>query len=183
MDKPSDVGFIGRWSRLKRGEPLPEEVQEPSTPEQARVDAVPGEGAVSEVGVEPVASSVKVLTDEDMPDLEALDQDSDFSGFLSQGVSEGLRRKALKKLFHLPEFNLRDGLNEYDDDFTQFEPLGDTVTYQMKQWLERQKQDFQNALADEEPDNENDGQASRAAQPQTALSPDPEDDELGEADG
>ena len=86
----------------------------------------PGPGAVEE----------KALTDEDMPPLDALDEDSDYSGFLSPGVSEALRRRALRKLFSSAVFNIPDGLDDYDDDFTSFAALGDIVTSDMKHQAE-----------------------------------------------
>jgi len=73
-----------------------------------------------------------LLTDADMPDIETLTPDSDFKPFMSKGVSHALRRKALRKLFASPFFQIRDGLDDYDDDFTSFAPLGDTVTADMK---------------------------------------------------
>ncbi|MBT7044843.1 MAG: DUF3306 domain-containing protein, partial [Gammaproteobacteria bacterium] len=77
-----------------------------------------------------------VLTDEDMPALNTLSEDSDFSGFMSSGVSDELRNLALRKLFNAPSFNLRDGLDEYDEDYTSFEKLGDLVTCDMKHQIE-----------------------------------------------
>ncbi len=77
-----------------------------------------------------------VLTDEDMPALNTLNEDSDFSGFMSSGVSDELRNLALRKLFNAPSFNLRDGLDEYDEDYTSFEKLGDLVTCDMKHQIE-----------------------------------------------
>jgi len=78
------------------------------------------------------------LTDDDMPAIETLDEGSDFSGFMSPGVSEKLRKIALRKLFTGAGFNVRDGLDDYDDDFTSFEPLGDLVTCDMKHRAEMQ---------------------------------------------
>lgn len=77
-----------------------------------------------------------VLTDADMPPIESLTAESDFTGFLSPKVSEALRKMALRKLFHGAEFNIRDGLDEYDGDYTKFEPLGDLVTSDMKFQIE-----------------------------------------------
>ncbi|MCP4487977.1 MAG: DUF3306 domain-containing protein [Gammaproteobacteria bacterium] len=80
-----------------------------------------------------------VLTDADMSAIEALDENSDFSKFMSSGVSDKLRNMALQKMFQTPAFNIRDGLDEYDEDFTRFEKLGDIVTCDMKHRLEMQE--------------------------------------------
>lgn len=147
-------GFLSRWSRLKTTPeietldlpPLAELPEDAAVSTEVALDTqVESElDAANRVAAEPLA-----LTDADMPDIETLGEESDFSGFLSEKVSEQLRRKALQKLFHLPEFNLRDGLNEYDEDYSTFVPLGDTITYQMKQFIERQKQEFKDALEDD----------------------------------
>ncbi len=77
-----------------------------------------------------------IPSDADMPSLETLNADSDYTGFLSPKVSEPLRRAALRKLFRGAEFNIVDGLDEYAEDFTTFEPLGDIVTADMRHMIE-----------------------------------------------
>lgn len=90
------------------------------------------------------------LTDEDMPPLDELDEHSDYSLFMSKGVSEELRRQALKKLFGLPEFNVRDGLNEYDDDYTKLKPLAADMVDKVRSWarntIEERKQEAEEKL-------------------------------------
>ena len=76
------------------------------------------------------------LTDADMPALETLHDDSDYSGFLSPKVSDKLREIALRKLFHSKAFNIVDGLDDYDDDFNTALPLGDIVTADMRHQAE-----------------------------------------------
>ena len=76
------------------------------------------------------------LTDEDMPDIETLNEDSDFSGFMSTSVSEGLRNMALKKLFMGKSYNVCDGLDDYDGDYTVFDKMpADMVTSDMKHMI------------------------------------------------
>jgi len=75
-------------------------------------------------------------TDADMPPLESLTVDSDYSGFMSAKVSEALRRAALRKLFHSTELNVIDELDDYAEDFTTFTALGDLVTADMRHRLE-----------------------------------------------
>ncbi len=118
--------------------------------DQASSDDAATDSAVQEA-LEPL------LTDEDMPPITTLSATSDLTGFFNRGVSATLRRAALRHVFQLPSYNVRDGLNDYDDDFTYFEPLGDTVTSDMK-WhtarkererLEREKLEEEARLAEE----------------------------------
>lgn len=139
-------GFLNRWSERKRdaadqdgnapvaldeAPPIDTEhgvdTKHSEVAEEKTADNLTGEASVAEQHEE-----VPVLTDADMPDIETLNADSDYSPFFSEGVSKELRNLALKKLFFSGKFSARDGLDDYDDDFTKFEPLGDTVTSDMK---------------------------------------------------
>ena len=52
----------------------------------------------------------------------------------------------MRKLFSAPAFNIRDGLDEYDEDYTSFEKLGDIITADMKHQVEVQQQKVREAL-------------------------------------
>lgn len=94
------------------------------------------DGVAEAPGESPPEESTRELTDADMPPLESLDESSDYRGFLSEKVSESLRRAALRKLFHSSAFNVIDELDEYAEDFTTFEALGDIVTSDMRHQIE-----------------------------------------------
>ena len=128
----SDEDFLSRWSRRKQADGK-DNAQPATVPAATAVDRQ-ARKAVPEVDEDPRQE----LTDADMPPLESLDSDSDFSLFMSPGVSEQLRAQALRKLFHLPAFNVTDGLNDYDEDYTQFAGLGNVVTQEMKRMLKRE---------------------------------------------
>ena len=57
-------------------------------------------------------------------------------GFQTE-LNEELHRQVLKKIFHKPEFSIRDGMNEYDQNYSHFESLGDLVTHEMMREAER----------------------------------------------
>lgn len=140
MNQPED-NFIGRWSRRKQEN---QQALEPSVSvEETASDA----SVAADAETPPVAVSVETdaaerpLTDADMAPVESLDGDSDYAPFLSEGVSSELRKAALKKLFFSGKFAARDGLDDYDDDFTYFEPLGDTVTSDMKYHARRKEKE------------------------------------------
>ncbi|MGD1976822.1 MAG: DUF3306 domain-containing protein [Gammaproteobacteria bacterium] len=130
--------FLSRWSR-KKSESHQEAAAMPE-PSDEPLEAGPDQAA-SEV-------PTKDLTDEDMPPLEELDQDADFSPFLSDGVSEALRQTALRKLFRSAKFNVCDGLDDYAEDYTKFAPLGDVITADMKYHMQRALDKLE-ALADD----------------------------------
>jgi hypothetical protein len=144
VTRDSKESVLSRWSRRKLEADQATAAIEESIPLDAQTDqSVP---AVQEDD----AVEKPVLTDADMPDVESLTEDSDFSGFMSSGVSDELRNLALRKLFKAPVFNIRDGLDEYDEDYTYFEKLGDIVTCDMKHHIEMKEQKLREAQAEAE---------------------------------
>lgn len=119
--------FIRRWARRKAE----------ATAGIGEETAADVPAAVEDAGPDEDAAPPRPLTDADMPPIETLAEDSDVSGFLSPGVSDDLRRAALRKLFRSPKFNVCDGLDDYCGDYTKFEPLGDIITADMRFQMER----------------------------------------------
>lgn len=124
-------GFLDRWSRRKHS---------------ARQEA---QAAPAPPATQPQPEPPPV--DREPPDLASLDGDSDYSAFFSPKVSEELRRLALRKLFGASKFNLRDGLDDYDDDYRSFEALGDIVTADMRRQRERERQSAMSPASNEAP--------------------------------
>jgi hypothetical protein len=131
-DSNADEYLLRRWSRRKTAWRKGEAVAD--LPPVSTAAGTPQQGAAPVVDKD----TRQELTDADMPPIDSLDGDSDFSVFMSPKVSEQLRTQALRKLFHLPAFNVADGLNDYDEDYTQFAGLGDVVTQEMKRLLRRE---------------------------------------------
>ena len=89
----------------------------------------------------------------------------------------GLRKKALARLFHSPKFNIRDGLDDYDDDYTTYKPLGNIVTAEMRRKAEdllRRQMDADEMAVDGAPDSDD-----RTGETMMARSGDPD---TGESD-
>lgn len=134
--KEADESALARWSRRRlesrRSAPPPV-----APDEESQVETRPGKSRKEEA---------PPLADADMPPLASLSGNSDAAAFMSPGVSDSLRRRALRRIFSSQKFNLRDGLDDYDEDFSSFIPLGDVVTAEMRRQWERMK----NANAQEE---------------------------------
>lgn len=107
----SDDGFVTRWSRRKRDARTGERA-DPAVPPRSG-GGMP-ELAPPAAGGEPAEAEAS-----DLPDPDTLDADADFTVFLKDNVPEAIRRRALRRLWRLnPVFANLDGLNDYDDDFT-----------------------------------------------------------------
>jgi len=98
--------FLGRWSRLKR-----DQAEKPSVPEKKEAREKPPE----------------------LPPLDKLTPESDFSGFMHPKVEDALRRAALKKMFADPHFNIPDPFEPYSRDWTVGEPIPDEMMATLNQ--------------------------------------------------
>ncbi len=149
-------GFLTRWSRRKtlsrQGEDLPEPAEdahgEPREAAEARQPSAASEDVSSQQAIEEAGLPEEGAPE--LPPLESLDENSDYSAFLGDGVPADLKQKALRKLFHGPKFNVRDGLDDYDWDFTNPEPLGDIITAEMRYRVERELERLAGLDEDEE---------------------------------
>ena len=138
-----DEPFLNRWARRKRVARAGGDVD--TTVGESSVEEPPkGEAAEARAGED---SQAPELTDEDMPCVDGIDKDTDMSGFFSPKVSQAVKKAALRKFFHSPIFNIVDGLDDYDEDFRNFEALGDIVTSDMRGIMEREAERAREAVA------------------------------------
>jgi hypothetical protein len=138
-------GFLTRWSRRKSVASAREQAAHEEPQPDAHSIADTQSGTVT-------AAASDEKTDADMPPIESLDEKSDYSVFMSPKVSEHLRRAALRKLFHMPAFNITDGLDDYDEDFRKVKLLGDVITADMRHQMERKQEEARRKLAEAQPD-------------------------------
>lgn len=65
----------------------------------------------------------------DLPPIESLTKDSDFTPFFAENVPDFLKRQAYKVLWRSsPFFNFRDGLDDYDEDLSRAKLVGKMVS-------------------------------------------------------
>ena len=123
---------LHRWSKQKT-EAIEAEETPVEQPDETEIDPV------SQIDAEKQNEQDEDKPPVELPDIETLGDDDDYSMFMSSEVDASLKKLALRKLFKAPFFNIRDGLNDYDEDFTTFQELGDIVTSDMKFHAERKK--------------------------------------------
>lgn len=114
----SDEAFLSRWSRLKRTAvkpaPTPVEVP-PAVEEAAELPVAVAEGTPADPA-QPETEAEDPL--KDLPPIEELTGESDFTPFLRAEVPEDLHRQALRKLWASdPVYANDDGLKDYADDY------------------------------------------------------------------
>lgn len=137
--------FFSRWSQRKQAvqkglpvaEPLPLSKGQPQTQSlQAKSEETsptPQSGATqANAAVSTQSASkekpAKVLT---LEDVAKLTPESDFTSYMTQGVSPEVRNAAMKKLLADPHYNIMDGLDIYIGDYNTPDPLPEGMLAKM----------------------------------------------------
>jgi hypothetical protein len=124
-DEPDpDAGFFSRWSRRKREAEPEDDTSEPAETAEIADDLpaadLPGDDTDLEAAAEeedPELEANRLAAE--AVDIDALTYADDFKIFLKSGVPVALRQRALRKLWRSnPILANVDGLNDYDEDFT-----------------------------------------------------------------
>ncbi len=121
--KAAGEGRLSRWSRLKT---QVKDEQDVSAPTEPPTLSEPGTQVPEPAGDGPEEESFVL---EDLPDIETLDKDSDFTPFLNINVPDEIRRLALRKLWASdPVLANLDGLNDYDEDYSALGMIAEKVS-------------------------------------------------------
>jgi hypothetical protein len=183
-----DEGFVRRWSRRKeeaRREPLAKPVADTARRSDDR-----GNAAVpAEPGAAPNDEPRSVV--DDLPEIEKLRAESDFTVFLQDGVPEELRRTALRHLWRLdPVFANLDGLLEYGEDYTDAVTVVENLktAYQVgRGFIDSEEESAEVAEEVAEPSQDSDivpaGESASESAGKPGLNPDIDDGRGVAADG
>jgi hypothetical protein len=115
-DGPTGRDF---WSRRKEAVRKAEAAEEAREQEQLKAEQL---AALEE------KSDEDILEELGLPEPESLGKDDDFTRFLSRTVPERLRRRALRRLWLTnPVLANLDGLNDYEEDYTDAATAGQLV--------------------------------------------------------
>jgi uncharacterized protein DUF3306 len=114
--------FLARWSRLKR------KAQAEPRDAGVRSEAAPPRLAEAEPQAPPRAGLPATKPADDLPPIETLGKDSDYTPFMQAEVPDALRNQALRKLWQSdPVLANLDGLVDYAEDFGAAFAVGGTV--------------------------------------------------------
>lgn len=175
-----------RWQRWSRKKTEARKDVEPTPPPV--VDSEPAPEA-QELAINETLPEQDVLAKYNLPDPDTIEMGTDITGFMGKEIPELLRRKALRSLWKSnPMLAVLDGLNDYDEDFTDTAPgvKGAKTLYQVGKGLidktARQEQDAgKNDTATEQDTAAADRPEPGSAQHAEAAVPDAPD-ELDELD-
>ncbi len=153
----SAQGFLSRWSQRKqetKTAPAPEPVVVVEEAAQDQTSVVVSEEPIEE---EALSAEQEALI-ADLPDVESLTPESDFSPFMQRGVPEELKRLALRKLWRSnPIFANLDGLNDYDEDFTIIQPLAEGLADELQKLMKENSRTAPEPVEEERPEEDEEG--------------------------
>lgn len=140
---------LERWSRLKRNVQTEEDVSSASLPaaeprdettaeQHVALDAGAEDSQPEDTQAQPELEPEPGSLDHTLPDPDTLEAGSDFSAFMVPGVSGALRRRALKRLWATGNYNVRDGLDDYDADYRQqLKPMASELASKLRRWTHK----------------------------------------------
>ena len=133
--------FLSRWSQRK----LEESHSTHEDANQSDVTNTEAEATPSADGIagkslpeENPAAEVSQTTanvDEQKP------EEMSIANLLVSEASESVKKAALRKLFLSEEFNVRDGLDDYDDDYSNLKSLSEGVAETLRDWVKDKTED------------------------------------------
>ncbi len=152
-------GFLGRWSQRKQAVRAGKAVAEPAPP------VVQPEPVVGLPVAQDAASPLEPAPSLSLDDVKSLTAESNFAPFVAREVTPEVRNAAMKKLFTDPHYNVMDRLDIYIDDYSQPDPLPESMLRQMA------SAKFLKVFADEEESAEQDQAKSPHAELPSAQPP------------
>ena len=129
--------FLSRWARVKHSQRqempvlvagVADKSADVELPNTSR-DGLPQHKTAEEACTEPSLPGTPTAVE--LPSLDSLTPQSDFSPFMAKDVDRQLRNQAMKKLFTDPHYNIMDRLDTYIDDYSVHTPLPLEVIRQM----------------------------------------------------
>ncbi|MEF1247942.1 DUF3306 domain-containing protein [Vibrio owensii] len=138
------TSFFSRWSKRKLEEATTEptdarvvESVESTEPETAQ--------AHEELSTEAQALATEASATETEPQQTSSEttdpEEMSVAQLLVSEASESVKKAALRKMFLSEEFNVRDGLDDYDDDYSNLKSLSEGVAETLRDWVKEKTEE------------------------------------------
>lgn len=114
-----DEPFLSRWARRKQKQRRPSEGAPADDGGGNQASPKAAENTQGTEAAEAEAEAERQRMIDELPEPETLSEQDDFTQFMQDGVPDDLRNRALRQLWRSnPIYAVRDGLNDYDLDYT-----------------------------------------------------------------
>ncbi|HDM8134213.1 TPA: DUF3306 domain-containing protein [Vibrio harveyi] len=138
------TSFFSRWSKRK----LEETTTEPSdakvveSVESTEPETAQAHEELSTEAQALVTEAPAIETESQEASSEATDpEEMSVAQLLVSEASESVKKAALRKMFLSEEFNVRDGLDDYDDDYSNLKSLSEGVAETLRDWVKEKTEE------------------------------------------
>lgn len=167
------TNFFSRWSQRKLDESTDEPLEVEQTleaPALTSSDSSSSEISPADLSSEMEAAAPQSLesdaleTNEEVHASDVQDpapeatEDLSVAQLLVSEASESVKKAALRKLFLSEEFNVRDGLDDYDDDYSNLKSLSEGVAETLRDWVKDKTEEETTPEEEQVIDNKNEGE-------------------------
>ncbi|EGU30486.1 hypothetical protein VII00023_10769 [Vibrio ichthyoenteri ATCC 700023] len=162
------TNFLSRWSKRKLGSEAVEKESDHAREPMTLAETQQSESIESQVNDQDTvdalerSSSVDATTTtgsalaEEANEAEATEPDTQdpeemsLANLLVSQVEESAKKAAMRKMFMSAEFNIRDGLDDYDEDYSNLKTLSQGVAETLREWVKEKPEEAaeQNATSD-----------------------------------
>ncbi|WP_114764427.1 DUF3306 domain-containing protein [Vibrio rhodolitus] len=139
------TSFISRWSKRK----LDEKAKELLSTEETQVAVKANENS------DEINAELSTPIDESQPAIAASEtetgamaandadkpEEMSIANLLVSEAEQSVKKAALRKLFLSEEFNVRDGLDDYDEDYSNLKTLSQSVAETLRDWVKEQPEE------------------------------------------
>ncbi|MEZ9127890.1 DUF3306 domain-containing protein [Vibrio splendidus] len=161
------TNFFSRWSQRKLDESTDEPLEAQQTLEETELTSSDSSSEVSpemEAAAPQSLESEALETNEEVNASDVQDpapeatEDLSVAQLLVSEASESVKKAALRKLFLSEEFNVRDGLDDYDDDFSNLKSLSGGVAETLRDWVKDKTEEETTPEEEQVIDNKTEGE-------------------------
>jgi hypothetical protein len=145
------TSFFSRWSQRKLDGDKATDVESPEP--DSTTDNTQASELTQVSKQEPSLTSEQVSADVSSESLDSSVDSPEGDGespsvaqLLVSEASESVKKAALRKLFLSEEFNVRDGLDDYDDDYSNLKSLGEGVADTLRDWVKETVEDSESEV-------------------------------------
>ncbi|MEZ8384609.1 DUF3306 domain-containing protein [Vibrio splendidus] len=166
------TNFFSRWSQRKLDESTDEPLEVEQTLEATELTSSDSSSEVSPADLsseieEAAPQSLESEASETNEEVHAADvqdpapeatEDLSVAQLLVSEASESVKKAALRKLFLSEEFNVRDGLDDYDDDYSNLKSLSEGVAETLRDWVKDKTEEETTPEEEQVIDNRTEGE-------------------------
>ena len=138
------TSFFSRWSKRKLEETTtePTDVKAVESVESTEPETAQAHEELSTEAQALATEASATETESQQASNETTDpEEMSVAQLLVSEASESVKKAALRKMFLSEEFNVRDGLDDYDDDYSNLKSLSEGVAETLRDWVKEKTEE------------------------------------------